>query len=140
MIKIFIDSNVWIRPLVEKSLQADQTLTLTRAIDSGLLKPYTSSIVLLEINHVLRTFYKVSPSSITSDLSDILHTKNLTLIEKTQFNQALTVHQQTKIKLTDCVITTQIPRDIYFISFDAELKRVPGIKLATPAKILKTLK
>ena len=140
MIKIFVDSNVWIRPLVEKSPQANQSLALTTAIDTGLLKPYTSSIVLLEVSHVLRSFYKVSAPSITSDLLDILQTKNLTLIEKTQFNQALATHQQTKIKLTDCIIATQIPENVIFVSFDTELKRLPKIKVATPPEVLKTLK
>ena len=139
MTKVFIDSNVWIRPLVENSPQATSTVQLTEAINQGQLLPTTSTIVLLEANHVLISFYQISPHQVTPDLKTILSTKNLTLIEKTNFPAAIKLHQQTKVKLTDCVIATQCPPKTTFVTWDKDFQKFPNFSVKNPAQILKEL-
>jgi len=140
MIKIFLDSNIWLRPLVENSSAATSVIDLFQYIESGKLKPYTSSIVLLEVAFVLQSIYRVDRREIKNDLSNILETKNLTLVEKTHFNQALSLHAQSGIKLADCLIATQLPIKTTFISFDQEFKKIPNLDFKSPSQLIDSLK
>lgn len=140
MTKAFLDSNIWLRPLVEESPASSSVINLFQYIELGKIKPYTSTIVLLEVAFVLQSVYKIKHQDIKNDLIGILETKNLTLIEQTNFNQALSLNSQTGVKLTDCLIITQLPSKTVFVSFDQEFKKIPNIDLQSPSQLINTLK
>ncbi|HWS23533.1 MAG TPA: PIN domain-containing protein [Anaerolineales bacterium] len=136
MIKVFLDSNIWLRPLVEESPASTSVIDLFHLIEAGKIKPYTSTIVLIEVAFVLHSVYKISHQDIKKDLFSILETKNLTLIELTNFPQALELHARAGVKLTDCLITTQLPSQTTFISFDQEFKKISTINLKSPREFI----
>ena len=139
--KIFIDTNVLLRFILaddEKSFEECQSLF--QLIESGGLTPYTSTIVLMEVFFVLTSTYKVKKQSAISDIDDILNTRNLTLIEKTNFKKAIKLHKKTNIKLSDGVIISQLPKSIILCSFDKEFKKIKEVNCKTPKEILEGLK
>src|SRR3990167_4309159 len=104
MKKLFLDTNIWLRFILEDNEQAKDCRQLIIQIEAGKWRVYTSTIVLLEINYVLGSVYKIKQSQVIDDLEAILKTRNLTLIEKTNFVFALKLYRQTKVKLSDCLI------------------------------------
>lgn len=136
MTNIFLDTNVWIRPLVEKTPQAQTISKLFQAIDEGVFMPYSSTVVFMEVVYVLRSVYQVPPTTITSLINDLLATKNLTLIETTHLLKSLQLQQKIKIKLTDCLIATQLPKNCTLISYDQDFAKIPNLTLASPEVLL----
>ena len=137
MTNIFIDTNVWIRPLVETSPQSRVISRLFQAVDEGTFKPYSSTIVFIEIFYVLRSVYQIRQAQITTMIKDLLATKNLTLIETTHLKRALEIQQKVKIKLTDCLIASQLPKNCTLVSYDQDFVKIPKLVFATPAQLLK---
>ena len=133
--KLFIDTNVWLRYLLRDDENAYQTcLKVFSWIAESKIRPYTSSLVLLEINFVTAKIYHASPSEVISTLEKVLKTRNLTLLEKTDFKKALAWHKKYQIKLADCLITSQLKNDIGICTFDSHFKKLP-LKVIPPAAI-----
>lgn len=139
MIKVFIDSNIWVRPLVEKTPQAESCTQIITACQKGLLKPYTSTIVLLEVNHVLISFYQLKSPIVTKIIGDIMKTKNLVLVEQTTLKSAIAMHKKTKVKLTDCLIATQCPSKAIFVTNDKHFQKFPNLIVRTPTQMLQEI-
>lgn len=132
MTKIFLDTNVWLRYLLQDNRNSKSCGELIQAIEAGKFRPYTSTIVLLEINYVLTSLYKIPISRVAKDIRIITKTRNLTIIEKTNFPEALNLYQKTKIKLADCLIATQLPTNSILVTFDKDFKKVPKLAIQTP--------
>lgn len=141
MIKIFLDSNIFLRVFLKDNLehfnQAAQILTL---IKEGSIQPYTSSIVFLEVNYVLRSFYKLSMIQTLIYLDSMKTLRNITIFETTHLEKSLEFYKNYKIKFTDCLIASQLRKDIILLSFDEELRKIKEINSQSPAEFLKTLK
>lgn len=135
--KIFIDTNVWLRLLAadEKSLY-QSAYELLSNVESAQLKPYTSTIVLLEIQYVLTSVYKVSREEALNDIDGVLSTRNITLIEETYFSKALQLSREKRIKLSDCLIYTQLPSEAILCSFDKDFKKIDPLRCLTPVEVL----
>jgi len=141
MKKIFVDTNVWLRFLVaddkEKFEECKKFLILN---ENGKFKIYTSTIVLLEIAYTLFSFYRADKKEIISDIKNILLARNLTLIEKTNFPNALEIFKKFNIKIADCLIISQIPQKTILCTYDKDFIKVPKIKVATPREIIQETK
>lgn len=135
MKKLFLDTNVWLRFILEDNEQAEDCRKLITQIEVGKWRVYTSTIVMLEVNYVLSSIYKIKMSQVVVDLEAILETRNLTLIEKTDFRQALKFYRQYKIKLTDCLIAVQLPPKMILVSYDQDFKKLPVI-VKKPGELL----
>jgi len=134
--KIFLDTNVLLRFLLEDNNQAQACIELLTQIESGVYKPYTSSPVLLEIIYVLSKLYQIPKSKIITDVNEILKTRNLTLIENTSLSKAIELFQQNNIKLMDCVIALQVPPKCFLCSYDQEFKKLSFVKIVKPEELL----
>ena len=129
MKKIFVDTNVWLRFLVaddEKSFLLCQQFF--KKVEEGKFRIYTSTIVLLEIIYTLTSFYKIDKKQVVEDIKNILSTRNLTLVEKTDFTKALELFSKLSIKMADCMIATQLPKETALCTFDQEFKKIKSIK------------
>ena len=135
MKKLFLDTNIWLRFILEDNEQAKDCRELIAQVEAGKWRVYTSTIVMLEINYVLSSVYKIKRSEVLRDLEAILKTRNLTLIEKTDFNQALKFCRQFGVKLSDCLIAAQLPKKMILVSYDQDFKKLP-ITVKTPANLL----
>lgn len=139
MKKLFLDTNIWLRFFLRDNEQAKDCSELLNHVELGNLTPYISSIILLEINYVLTFTYKYPGSKSYKYLEGILKTRGLTVIEKTNSANAMKNYKSHKIKFTDCLIASQIPKDMVLITYDQEFKKIPGLSVQTPAQILEKI-
>ena len=138
MKKVFLDTNVWLRFLLQdEKEQAEACLKLLELIEAGKFRPYTSAIVLLELQYVLTVVYKIPREEVVKDIEAILGTRGLVLIEKTDFRKALEAYRQTKIKLADCLIATALPAKTMLCSYDQDFRKVAGVTVKTPAEVVR---
>lgn len=137
MRKVFVDTNVWLRFLIaDEPKQFETCCQLLREIEESKFRVYTSTIVLQEIIYTLTSFYKIAKKDIIEDIKNILSTRNLTLIEKTDFNSALALFSQYSVKLADCLIVSQIPKGILLCTFDQEFKNFQDVSSFSPKEVL----
>lgn len=135
--KIFIDTNVFIRFLTKDvEDQYKDCAKLFEAVEEGRLRPYTSNIVLLEIYFILTTHYNFTKDEVSEAISIILQTRNLTLIEKTDTKKALMFFDMHKIKYADCLIATQIPKNVLLLTYDADFRKFPSLAVASPKEAI----
>lgn len=140
MKKIFIDTNIWLRFLVaDNKEQFKSCQKLLSKIEEGKVRSYTSVIVLLEIIFTLISFYRIKKEQVIGDVNDILSTRNITLIEKTDFKVAFKLFSQYSVKLADCLIASQLPEGVVLCTYDQEFKKLKGIISSTPAEILQKI-
>jgi len=134
--KVFIDTNVWLRFLLED--EKDQftfSRRLIGLVEEGKVKPYTSAVVFLEINYVLTKVYGIPPKKVNEIIKGILSTRNLVIINKTDFKKAFDWHQKYKIKLSDCLIASSIPSNCALITWDKELTKFEFLQVLSPKGI-----
>jgi len=139
--KIFLDTNIWLNFLVRDTDQTKVCNVLMREIEKGRFLPYTSSLVLFEVYHVLTSqhLYKLTKSAAIEKLEGIQSIRNLTLIELTHFSQAIELFEQTKINLSDCLIVTQVPKAVVLCTYDKQLWKIKGVTVKTPQECLKSI-
>lgn len=138
--KVLLDTNVWLRFfLKDEIVQFDQVASLFSFIDRGAVVPYVSTIILLEINFILKKIYKLPESEVFILIKNILEFRGITLIEKTNFIKAFDWHQKYKVKLADCLIANQLPDKATLVTFDHEFRKIKGLNSATPQEILRKL-
>lgn len=135
---IFIDTSIFIRYFTQDDLvRFADSKELFEAVERGFLLPYTSNIVILELNYVLTKIYKFRKQIVIPCIEKVLLLRNITLLEETNTKQAIIYFQHGKIKYADCLIATQIPENVTLVTYDSEFKRIPRLTIATPGEILK---
>lgn len=133
MKKLFLDTNVFLRFFLrDNESQYQNVCKLFSRIEEGVFKPYTSSIVLLELNYVVRSIYKLSINEVLDYIDAIKQVRGMTVIEKTDTDQAINLYRKYKIKLGDCFIVSQLPKETILLSYDADFRKVKEIKSQTP--------
>lgn len=137
MTKIFLDSNIFLRLFLrDDEDHYQQTIRLFSLINEGTVQPYTSTIVALEVNYVLKSFYRLSLEKTLHYIDQMRSVRNITLIEITDFEKALQWYKHYKIKFSDCLIASQLRRDITLVTFDEEVKKIKGITVFSPQEFL----
>lgn len=135
--KLFLDTNIWLRYFIKSDLdQYEAALNLISLAERGELQVYTSSVVFMEINYVAKRIYQIPKDQIVIWFKAILKIRNIMLIEKTNFDLALTFYQKYNIKLADCVIASQLPKKVTLVSFDEELSKIKEIAVKKPQQVL----
>ncbi|MBI3103568.1 PIN domain-containing protein [Candidatus Daviesbacteria bacterium] len=135
--KIFIDTNLWVRFFIQDVAdQYEITKNLLAKVEAGELRAYTSTIVLLELQFVLQKIYKLSFAGVLEVFEIIQKVREMTIIEKTNFNLALEFYRKYKVKFPDCLISSQIPQNTILVSFDEELSKIKEITVKKPQEIL----
>ena len=134
--KVFLDANVILRYVVADHEEPfEECRKLITSIRAGSIRPYISSIVLLEVAHVLYSVYKVPRSEIIKDIATILELRGLVVVEETNFREAFSLHQKTGVKLADCLIATQVPKGVALVTYDRDFAKLPGLTARTPKEI-----
>lgn len=134
--KLFLDTNIWLRYFIKTNQdQYSHSLKLILQAEQGKTKLYTSTVVLMEINYVARRIYQIPKDQIIIWFKAIQKVRNITIIEKTNFDLALSFYQKYNIKLADCIIASQLPKNTILISFDGELSKIKEITVKNPQDI-----
>lgn len=134
--KIFLDTNFLLRVfLQDNQLQFESCKNLISQIEEGKFSVYTSSIVFLEISYVLKSVYKLPYQAIIDILDSVLEIRGIIIIEKTNTKLAFEFYKKYKMKFTDCLIASQLPKGIILVSFDEELSKIKEIVVKKPNQI-----
>lgn len=139
MSKVFLDSNIWLRFFAQDNPQFESVQKLMLMMENGHYLPYTSAIVFLEISFVMKTAYKQPKNKINSYLRSIFGIRNITIIDETDTKQALEISEKTGVKFSDCLIASQIPKDMTLVTFDKEFSKIKGLTVKTPAEVFRPL-
>lgn len=140
MKKLFLDTNVFLRFFLrDNESQYQNVRRLFAKIEEGAFKPYTSSIVFLELNYVARSIYKLTIDEVFEYMEAVKKMRGMTIIEKTDSGNAITLYKKHKIKLGDCYIASQLPKETILLSYDADFKKVKEINSQTPDEICNKL-
>lgn len=135
--KVFIDTSVFIRFLTKDDHQKfEQCSQFFELVEEGKIRPYTSNIVILEIQFVLIKVYNFSKAKVLTDIETLLNLRNLILLEKTNTRQALSIYKKHNIKYADCMIATQIPIATKLLTYDEEFSKIDNLTQATPKDFL----
>lgn len=135
--KIFLDTNVLLRYyLKDNNEQFEACEKLITQIEEGRFDVYTSSIVFLEISYVLKSIYKMPLADVINIMTSVFTLRGITIVDKTNIKTALLFFKKYKIKFTDCLIASQLPKNTVLISFDEELSRIKEITLKNPQDLL----
>ena len=135
--RIFLDSNIFLRYFVpEQTSMYDECESILRGIENGIHQPYTSAIVVLECSYVLGKLYKFSFKLVADAIGRMLSLRNLTIIEITDTRKAFAIHQATLMKLSDCLIATQVPKGVTLVTYDRDFIKLPGVTVKTPRDIV----
>ncbi len=136
----FFDTNIWIRYFVgNDTAKAALCKKLLTDIENGKIRPYLSSIVLLEVYWVLTSVYKFPKQKVIAAIEIVLSIRGLVIVETSEFRRAFSLHQKTGVKLADCLIATQVGKGITLVTYDREFRKIPRLAVAEPAEVLKTL-
>ena len=140
MKKLFLDTNIFLRFFLrDNESQYQSVCRLLAKIEEGTFRPYTSSIVFLELNYVVRNIYKLPIDEVLDYLGAVKKMRGMTVIEKTDTDKAIDLYIKYKIKLGDCFIATQLPKGSALLSYDEDFKKVKEIQSQTPEEILQEL-
>ncbi len=140
MKRVFIDTNVWLRAiLVDNPSQSQSAIKLFQAAESGYIKIVTSAIVLLEITYVLKSFYEFTKKQVSDVLKNMLDTRGLYIIEKTNTKKALEYFFKYRIKFSDCLIASQVPEDALLCTFDNDFRKIKELTVASPQEVLEII-
>ena len=140
MKKLFLDTNIFLRFFLrDNESQYRNIYILFSKIEEGTFRPYTSSIVLLELNYVVRNIYKLSIGEVLKYMDAVRKMRGMVVVERTDTDKAVSLYKDYQIKLGDCFIATQLPKEALFITYDADFKKVKEIQSQTPEEILQEL-
>lgn len=138
--KILLDTNIWLRYIIKDNHeQYEATKKLIEANEFGILKIYTSSIIFLELSYVLKNVYHFKFDEILEVMDSIYHMKGITILHDTDLDRTLTYYKKYKIKFSDCLLVSQLPSEIIFVTFDIEFTKIAELSPRTPQQIIKTL-
>lgn len=140
MKKLFLDTNLYLRFFLKDNESQYQSIyNLFEKIEEGKFKPYTSSIVFLELNYVARNIYKLSLGEVLGCMDAVRKMRGMTVIEKTYTNRAINLYKKYKIKLGDCFIAVQAPEGAMFATYDEDFKKIKEVDSQTPEEILEDM-
>ena len=129
MVRVFLDTSVLVRYFAaDDEAKFEETKKFVERVLNGEIIPYISSIVMLELFYVLNSIYKLPKQKCIEVLEVVRGLRNCILVEKTNFDRAMVYHKKYKVKLTDCVIATQIPKQASFVTYDKEFLKIKDLK------------
>jgi len=135
MTKIFLDSNIWLRYFLRDNDQFESVEKLLKLIDEGNFLPYCSSMVIMEVIFVLTRLYKKSVDEVIQCVDAILKIRNIVILEKTDIEVAIAYYKKLKIKFSDCLIASQIAKNMILVTFDQDFSKIKEIKIQTPQEV-----
>jgi len=137
MTKVFIDTSVFVRFLTgDEQQKYKDCIKFFELVELGKLRPYTSNIVILEIQFVLVRLYNFPKEKVLADIRSLLSLRNLVLIEKSNTVGALALYKKHNIKYPDCLIATQVPKSSKIVTYDADFSKVENLSSVVPSEFL----
>lgn len=128
----FVDTNVFLRTIIKENNQAfNECLSFFQLINNGKIRGVTSTLVIMEINFVLLSFYKFPKAKVQQILESILNLPYLKIIDCFNIQEAMESYKKTKIKLVDCLLASILrKKNLEIISYDLDFEKLNINRLA----------
>lgn len=137
--KYFVDTNIFLRTAVKDNHQMLQECKdFFQEINKESIGLKTSSLVLSEIVWTLSYFYRFGKSEVVDVLSNVLQTKNLSVIDHYNSELALRLFIQHNVKYIDALIASipQVQSGKWtVVSYDRDFDAL-GIKWVEPGEVV----
>ena len=139
----FLDTNIFLRFLVrdhEESYQDCQRLF--ELIRHGSLGALTSTVVLIEINYTLLSFYGLPKAQVVTGLKSITSLTNLKIVDKFNLQKTMGLYEENRVKFVDCLIASldEVAQGQWrVVSYDKEFDKL-GAKRREPHQVISTVK
>jgi len=134
----FIDTNIFLRVLLKDNegffKECSKVLNLIRNDE---IQAFTSTLVLSEMEWVLRGFYKFEKQKVIEGLEGIIKLKNLKVIDKFNFQLALDIFRKNNVKFIDTLLASNLKifkKEVTIISYDKDFDKI-GVKRIEPASL-----
>ncbi len=121
-----LDTNAILNYRLDRKPHSDKVKTIfERALD-GKEQIFIPTVVFLECEWVLRSFYKQSKDQIVKFFQELLLVDNILLQDKKDLELALNLYKSYSISFSDCMILIQIQnfQPDEFLTFDENLLKV----------------
>ncbi len=135
--KIFIDTNIFLRVLVEDDAECLRECSrfLEAVGNESKFRLYISNVVVLEIGWVLKRFYNFPKKRVIAALRAVEDIKNLRMVNECDFVRGLDIFEKHKVKLGDAMIAASdvVQKEkAIIVSYDRDFDKIKGVKKMTP--------
>ena len=93
-------------------------------VAKGEIMPYLSSVVLLELGFVLKSVYKFTKLEIMDVINHVVKMRGVVIVDKTNLKLALEYLDKYKVKFSDCLIASSVPKGVKIFSYDSDFKKM----------------
>jgi len=127
----FVDTNIFLRIFVKEDEKTyKDCLNFLKLVSAKKIKAYISTIVIMEINFVLTSFYKFQKENTAQALRSIISTPGLKIIDDLDISHALELYTNSNIKFMDCLIASSSllqKNKACIITYDKDFEKLPVI-------------
>lgn len=131
----FIDTNIFIRVFVKENEKTfKKCCEFLQLVEKKKIKAWTSSLVLVEIDWVLESFYKFKKQRAVEALESISKLRGLKVINEANIALALDLYKRRNIKLIDALIASNpkvMRGETTIVSYDRDFEKIK-VKRMTP--------
>lgn len=125
MVRVFLDTNVLVRYTTKDDMEKfSGVVDFFKSVAKGETVPYLSSVVLLELGFVLKSVYKFTKLEIMDVVSHVVKMRGVVIVDKTDLKLALKYLDKYKVKFSDCLIASSIPKGVKVFSYDDDFRKM----------------
>lgn len=126
MTKLFLDTNILARFLLGDIIEQSQTvLDIFKKAKNSEYKLFIIPEVLIELNYVLKSIYKLQKEDITFEFRKILNFSFIDCLSEETISNALDLFQNNNISFEDAYFISHcLLNELEFFSFDEKANKV----------------
>lgn len=125
MVKVFLDTNVLVRYATKDDREKfGEVVRFFESVARGEIVPYLSSVVLLELGFVLKLVYKFTKFEIMDVVNHMVKMRGVVIVDKTNLKLALELFDKYKVKFSDCLMASSIPKGVRVFSYDEDFRKM----------------
>jgi len=125
MVRIFLDTNVLVRYATKDDIKKFVgVMDFFKLVAKGEIIPYLSSVVLLELVFVLKSVYGFTKLEIMDVVSHVVKMRGVVIVDKTDLKLALEYLDKHRVKFSDCLIASSVPKGVKVFSYDDDFRKL----------------
>ena len=128
----WIDSNIFLRYWNGQEIAK----TFVSQLKLGTEKYHISPFVIIELEWVMRSFYKETKTDIVEFVESILAIDNLVVEKESDVQKAMVIFEKNNIKLVDAIIAELMHDNDVIVSFDRDFDKLSNIKRVEPQDLV----
>lgn len=140
MAKIFLDSNIFLRHLLQDIPdQSSAASELIAKVETGEIQAHTFITAITEVVFTLERTYRVRKPDVADNIRALLQLPGLRLPLKRDINRACDLYVDRNVSFADALHAVQLERlGIDAVaSYDRDFDRIPGVRRVDPRTLLK---